>query len=215
MTSLPWLCNWLVSWRMLWIMCVDLWICGSVSDTRGWYINASEVPSQFTEYVICSQHKYQNVAGLPWTCVAVGMNRATSVTSCQRRFFKAFQNVQRCHLSLAYTLHEPSPSLNCSKDYALVILHGLFGSKQNHRSISKYGSAHPPESHPCAWQYRALAQDLQRPVYALVRPPLTHFRHPWLSAHRISVTMESLHMTACTTTLPWRMTWMNLYTITA
>ncbi|KAF6241582.1 hypothetical protein HO173_000293 [Letharia columbiana] len=51
-------------------------------------------------------------------------------------------------LSLAYTLHEPhKPQL----DHApLIVLHGLFGSKQNNRSISK-----------------ALARDLKSRVYAL------------------------------------------------
>ena len=40
-------------------------------------------------------------------------------------------------LSLAYNLHEPS-SKNRSDQAPLIILHGLFGSKQNNRGLSKY-----------------------------------------------------------------------------
>ena len=43
------------------------------------------------------------------------------------------------HLKLEYTLHR-STQCRYAEDYApLIILHGLFGSKQNNRSISKYG----------------------------------------------------------------------------
>ncbi|KAH8821714.1 prolyl oligopeptidase-like protein [Xylogone sp. PMI_703] len=50
---------------------------------------------------------------------------------------------------LAYDLHEP-PSSSSSKNAPIVFMHGLFGSKQNNRGISK-----------------ALARDLQRPIYAV------------------------------------------------
>lgn len=51
-------------------------------------------------------------------------------------------------LSLAYNLHEPHEP---GQGHApLILLHGLFGSKQNNRTISK-----------------ALARDLKTPVYAL------------------------------------------------
>ena len=40
-------------------------------------------------------------------------------------------------LSLAYNLHEPH--LPEPGHAPLIVLHGLFGSKQNNRSISKYG----------------------------------------------------------------------------
>ena len=44
-------------------------------------------------------------------------------------------------LSLAYSLHKPQMP---EPDHApLIILHGLFGSKQNNRSISKYGLSRP------------------------------------------------------------------------
>ncbi|KAL7271681.1 hypothetical protein RUND412_005541 [Rhizina undulata] len=72
-------------------------------------------------------------------------------------------------LPLAYTLHEPPASNEPPKnDVPLVIMHGLFGSKQNNRSISKYiprwlrknkSLTIPP--------YRAFAKDLNRPVYAV------------------------------------------------
>lgn len=51
---------------------------------------------------------------------------------------------------MAYTLHRPPNAAYDTEHAPIVILHGLFGSKQNNRSISK-----------------ALARDLQRPVYAL------------------------------------------------
>lgn len=45
-------------------------------------------------------------------------------------------------LSLAYNVHKPH---NPETGHApLIILHGLFGSKQNNRSISKYGFSRPP-----------------------------------------------------------------------
>ncbi len=58
---------------------------------------------------------------------------------CLSRYFKR-------ELSLAYSLHEPrKPEIGHAP---LVILHGLFGSKQNNRSISKYDFSHP------AFQFR-------------------------------------------------------------
>lgn len=47
----------------------------------------------------------------------------------------AFQHLFKRQLSLAYTKHEPSKSE--PGQAPLVIMHGLFGSKQNNRSISK------------------------------------------------------------------------------
>lgn len=40
-------------------------------------------------------------------------------------------------LPLAYHLHEPTGSSGPQNDAPMVVMHGLFGSKQNHRSISK------------------------------------------------------------------------------
>lgn len=57
--------------------------------------------------------------------------------------------IARRRLNLAYALHRP-PRTAQTEHAPLVFLHGLFGSKQNNRSISK-----------------ALARDLERPVYAL------------------------------------------------
>lgn len=51
-------------------------------------------------------------------------------------------------LSLAYNLHEPHEP---GQGHApLILLHGLFGSKQNNRTISKYGFSRP------AFQFRHL-----------------------------------------------------------
>lgn len=51
---------------------------------------------------------------------------------------QSFSRVTTRHLSLAYHLHKP-PKTDHERGYApIVILHGLFGSKQNNRSISKY-----------------------------------------------------------------------------
>ncbi|KAK1835838.1 Alpha/Beta hydrolase protein [Podospora conica] len=54
-------------------------------------------------------------------------------------------------VSLAYDLHEPpTPTVPDNKTSPLIVMHGLFGSKKNNRSISKI-----------------LAKDLGRPVYAV------------------------------------------------
>jgi pimeloyl-ACP methyl ester carboxylesterase len=58
------------------------------------------------------------------------------------------QTVRR--LSLAYALHEPQDRQTATDQHPIIILHGLFGSKQNNRSISK-----------------AIARDLGTRVYAL------------------------------------------------
>lgn len=46
-------------------------------------------------------------------------------------------------LDLSYDLHEPPKSqgsaTSASENAPIIILHGLFGSKRNNRSISKYG----------------------------------------------------------------------------
>ncbi|KAF8427328.1 prolyl oligopeptidase-like protein [Tirmania nivea] len=62
---------------------------------------------------------------------------------------------------LAYTLHEP-PKGTVTVASPMVVMHGLFGSKQNNRSISKM-----------------FAKDLKRPVYAVVR-----YAYPALSMQR-------------------------------
>ncbi|KAK0754815.1 Alpha/Beta hydrolase protein [Schizothecium vesticola] len=54
-------------------------------------------------------------------------------------------------VSLVYDLHEPpTPTVPDNKTSPLIVMHGLFGSKKNNRSISK-----------------VLAKDLGRPVYAV------------------------------------------------
>ena len=54
--------------------------------------------------------------------------------------YKTLGAENRRHLSLAYATHEPSNAASNIKHAPIVILHGLFGSKQNNRSISKYAS---------------------------------------------------------------------------
>lgn len=50
-----------------------------------------------------------------------------------------FNHLCRRNLSLAYTKHRVAQSSTEEKNYApLIVLHGLFGSRQNNRSISKY-----------------------------------------------------------------------------
>ena len=77
----------------------------------------------------------------------------------------AFPRCFKRQLSLAYQLHAPSDSEAARP--ALIILHGLFGSKQNNRSISKYGLLTYVLG-PKAKSFRILAQDLRAKVYALV-----------------------------------------------
>lgn len=55
------------------------------------------------------------------------------------RPFNAANYVCRRKLSLAYTKHCVAQSSIEEGEYApLIVLHGLFGSRQNNRSISKY-----------------------------------------------------------------------------
>lgn len=61
-------------------------------------------------------------------------------SSCCIQTFNYLQPQSVRHLSLAYALHEPSKTKSLTKVSAVIIMHGLFGSKQNNRSISKYGS---------------------------------------------------------------------------
>lgn len=53
----------------------------------------------------------------------------------QSRNRYAFQGLFKRQLSLAYALHEPA-KVEAGRA-PLILLHGLFGSKQNNRSISK------------------------------------------------------------------------------
>ena len=43
-------------------------------------------------------------------------------------------------IKLAYDLHEPTPSTTTTSQNAppIIFIHGLFGSKKNNRSMSKY-----------------------------------------------------------------------------
>lgn len=79
--------------------------------------------------------------------------RASTTASGTARTFGTTRPLAR--VKLAYDLHEPpkaepSGGRLASKAAPILILHGLFGSKKNNRSIS-----------------RQLARDLGRPIYAL------------------------------------------------
>ncbi|KAF2841569.1 alpha/beta-hydrolase [Patellaria atrata CBS 101060] len=73
---------------------------------------------------------------------------------CLHRSSRSFSTSRALYeLQLAYTLHEPPKNKERSEpsDGApILFLHGLFGSKQNNRTISK-----------------VLARDLNRPIYAI------------------------------------------------
>jgi hypothetical protein len=71
-------------------------------------------------------------------------------------------------VSLAFDLHEP-PKPSSNAPGAIIFMHGLFGSKKNNRSISKW--AHFAQFLlKKFWRSgnRALARDLGRPIYAVV-----------------------------------------------
>ena len=120
----------------------------ALKPTRVHQISSDLHPGQLYQSCPGSQpiikYKYYDVAALPCTCVAFPMISLTSLTSRRTSCWSAFVTIPRCHLSLAYTLHEPLQCLQGSKEgKPLIILHGLFGSKQNHRSISKYDHGTP------------------------------------------------------------------------
>ena len=71
-------------------------------------------------------------------------------------------------VKLAYDLHEPTKGVRENAP-PIIFLHGLFGSKKNNRSISKYApySPVPPLKDRFSQIGRVLARDLKRPVYAL------------------------------------------------
>ncbi|KAL0637148.1 hypothetical protein Q9L58_003797 [Maublancomyces gigas] len=69
-------------------------------------------------------------------------------------------------LPLAYHLHEPTGSSGPRNDAPMVVMHGLFGSKQNHRSISKPVYAldlrnHGESPHSKRHDYEAMAEDVE------------------------------------------------------
>lgn len=69
-----------------------------------------------------------------------GKNSAVSGQSRRIQAAIWFQPQSVRHLSLAYALHEPPKTKLPQENPAIIIMHGLFGSKQNNRSISKYGT---------------------------------------------------------------------------
>lgn len=74
-------------------------------------------------------------------------------------------------LQLAYD-HYPAAEGATTKNAPIVFIHGLFGSKKNNRSMSKYGLRIYHYVYSLTSD-RVFARDLKRDVYAIVRPPPT------------------------------------------
>ncbi|TLD25627.1 hypothetical protein PspLS_05784 [Pyricularia sp. CBS 133598] len=83
-------------------------------------------------------------------CMAPSSKFASSIAaySRQRGFASASGSIETVKLS--YDLHEPAKPVSDKHTSPILVMHGLFGSKKNNRSISK-----------------ALARDLGRHVYTL------------------------------------------------
>ena len=92
--------------------------------------------------------------------------RLPTITASHR--VKTSQRISRRHLSLAYAKYSAMHSNDEDTHAPIVILHGLFGSKQNNRSISKYAAMMTCQFRLRFDCSRALARDLRRSVYALV-----------------------------------------------
>lgn len=98
--------------------------------------------------------------------------------------------VHKRHLSLAYTHHLPAGVAQNCRIAPIVILHGLFGSKQNNRSISKALALnlkcsvyaldlrnHGDSPHDTNHSYSAMADDIQEFVEAQALGPVTLIGH--------------------------------------
>lgn len=115
------------------------------------------------------------------------------------------------NLSLAYVLHTPlHKPLHYGDDppSALIVLHGLFGSKKNNSTICRLASwwvAHYVVSCSPMWIARLLAQDLQRPVYAVVWNSSLHATKDWKGweSFRTCVITATLPMIWLTPIMPW------------
>ena len=127
---------------------------------------------------------------------------------------KKSPRISRRQLSLAYTKHSAIQTNNDVAHAPMVILHGLFGSKQNNRSISKYAARSIYQFGLQPDRSRALARDLRRSVYALVSiGPNIKKKTYILRRFRISETMENHLMTLYTTIWPWLTTSRSSYEI--
>ena len=76
----------------------------------------------------------------------------------------------RVPVPLVYDLYEPPKPSTAAHTGSILFLHGLFGSKRNNRSISKYDyHTEMVLTHQLTTRHiRILARDLRKPVYALV-----------------------------------------------
>ena len=121
-----------------------------------------------------------------------------------RHCSKKTQQTSRRQLSLAYTKHSVIQSNPEDTHAPLVILHGLFGSKQNNRSISKYAVIAIRQVGLKSDYSRALARDLRRSVYALVSiEPNMKKKLKCLRRFRIFETTEIHLMTMYTIIWRW------------
>ena len=86
----------------------------------------------------CSRHAAVHCVKYPVHIPPFHLTLVTSMLPLhQASRHRCFPICFKRELSLAYNLHKPK---NPEPGHApLIILHGLFGSKQNNRSISKYG----------------------------------------------------------------------------
>ena len=69
-------------------------------------------------------------AAMRLACARVSVTPPTSAT---RLFATRFVST----VPLAYDLHEPAKPVADNKTNPIIIMHGLFGSKKNNRTISK------------------------------------------------------------------------------
>jgi hypothetical protein len=118
------------------------------------------MPSTFTELASANWQLFE-IWNMPPRAISLFSSRIVP-TLCRRSYSTAPR------VSLAFDLHEPAkPSSNAPG--AIIFMHGLFGSKKNNRSISKW--AHFAQLLLKEfWRSgnRALARDLGRPIYAVV-----------------------------------------------
>ena len=126
---------------------------------------------------------------------------------CQYAPRRAYSAVPR--ISLAFDLHSPAqPSSNAPGP--IIFMHGLFGSKKNNRSISKWACHnHTNLGIPLIRYHRALARDLGRPIYAVVSISAAEL-YLLADRNRIFETTEILLIILNTTMLRWQKMWLAL-----
>ena len=90
--------------------------------------------------LIVAQLPHGNLVSTPsepmFKAKPIKLTLATPFSWAYSKLF-ATQLQGRRHITLVYTLHKPSARNVLMDKSPLIILHGLFGSKQNNRSVSK------------------------------------------------------------------------------